>query len=126
MNLLLQWKRHQTAKNTIIGICPELPDSFCYFYIMRHAQDKFWIAVPGLSADYYNVKLILRDADISRQFCLDYLNQNLKHILQHQISEMKRRSSASIKSRTYYENLLEQQSGRSADQPPKNPFRKAS
>ncbi len=126
LNLELHWKAHPTTKETIIGICPELPDSFCYFYIMRVAKDKFWVAVPGYASKLMNVKLILRDASVARQFCMDYLTQNTKHIVENQISEMKRRSCASVNSKTYYETFLKHRLGRQPETPPKKPFRKAS
>jgi hypothetical protein len=47
LNLELHWKAHPTTKETIIGICPELPDSFCYFYIMRMADEKFWAEIKS-------------------------------------------------------------------------------
>jgi hypothetical protein len=126
MDLNIIWKRNISSVESIIGICPILPDTFCNFHIMRLASDKFWVALPGISTDFLSKRLILRDAQIARQFCLDYLNHNTKSIVEHQISEMKRRSSPSIKSRTYYETFLESRLGRQPEIPPKRPFRKAS
>lgn len=125
MNLTIYWKSHPTSKETITGICPELPDSFCNFYILRMANEKFWVAIPSYSTDYASKRLILRDPTIARQFCEDYLNQNSKSIVEHQIHEMKRRSSPSIKSLTYYEAFLQKLIG-SVEAPPKRPFKKAS
>lgn len=126
LNLELHWKAHPTTKETIIGICPELPDSFCYFYIMRMAKEKFWVAIPSYGTDYVYKRLILRDPVIARQFCQDYLNQNTRSILEHQISEMKRRSAPSIKSQIYYEAFLKERVLRKEEEPPRKPFRKAS
>jgi hypothetical protein len=123
MSLNLIWKAHLTAKECIIGICPELPDSFCNFYIMRMREDKFNITLPGFSKDALSRRIVLRDPHVARQFCLDYLQHNAKLIIEHQIYEMKRRSSPSIKSLVYYEAFLQSLMG-AAEQPPKKPFRK--
>jgi hypothetical protein len=62
LNLELHWKSHPTDKESIIGICPELPDSFCYFYIMRMAHEKFWVAMPSYGTDYVYKRLILHSS----------------------------------------------------------------
>lgn len=125
MQLELYWKAHPTSKDTIIGIGKELPDNFCHFYIMRLTPERFWVSIPSLSADYLTKRLIFRDAQTARHFCIDYLNYNAKSIIEYQLSEMKRRSTNSIKSITYYEAFLESRVMRKPDPAPKRPFRKA-
>lgn len=106
MNYIIRWKKSETQKETIIGICPELPDNFCHFSIRRISPEKFTITLPGYFSENHFRQLIFRDPEIARTFCLDYLHHNLNFIIQNQISEMKRRSYASIKPISYYENQL--------------------
>ena len=104
--MLIKWKRHPAQNDCIIGWAEELPDNMCQFAIIRLSHNKFWVMLPAMGTTNFNKRLVLRDADVARQFCQDYLDHNLKEIISNQISEMNRRSLKGFKPPIYYENLL--------------------
>lgn len=129
MELSIYWKASTTAKNTIIGVCKELPDSLCWFYISQvrgEPNKKFWIVIPSLPSNNLSIRIHVRDAMTAKLFCHDYLNDNLKSIIEHQLYEMKRRSTNPIKSATYYQAFLESSSMQKIEMAPKHPFKRAS
>lgn len=78
MNLEIYWKKHPTDKKTIIGICKELPDNFCYFYIQQVDYNRYWIMLPSMNSNNLALRLFLRDANTAREFCVDFLNNTPK------------------------------------------------
>ena len=129
MELTIYWKAHPTVKNTILGVCKELPDSMCWFYISQvrgEPNKKFWISIPSLPSNNLSIRIHVRDAMIAKLFCHDYLNDNFKPIIEHQIHEMKRRSMNPIKTLTYYEAFLERRFTRTIEPAPKHPFKRVS
>jgi len=129
MELTIYWKAHPTVKNTITGVCKELPDSFCWFYISQVKNEpnkNFLISIPSLPSNNLAIRIHVRDAMAAKLFCHDYLNDNLKVVIEHQIHEMKRRSTNPLKTVTYYEAFLEQRTNRKIEPAPKHPFKRAS
>lgn len=107
MKLKIIWHKHPSEKDTIIGICDELPDSYSQFSIRRMSKDSFWAIPATLIMDSIGTKLILRDAETAKDFCEDFLNTNIKTIVRYQIRHMKESSAKTEKSVFYYENILD-------------------
>lgn len=124
MTFELKWRKHQADKNCIEGICDWLPDQFCRFVIKKNSHGKFWVMLPTFSTENFTKQIILRDPNVAREFCHDFLNYNIKTILQNQIHEMSRRSVKGDKPQSYYQSMLNKLTNESPI--PLKPFRKAS
>jgi hypothetical protein len=89
MPLKYAWKLHPTKPKQAIGICPELPDTACHCFIQMTNDGTYWVALPTMMEDVSNKKFIFRDREIAKDFANDFLNNNLKTILQYQIHRIK-------------------------------------
>lgn len=104
----IKWRKHQKYNDYIIGMVEQLPDHYCQFLIGRLDSLKFHISLPTRGNENLSKRLILRDANVARDFCEDFLNHNLKEIVNYQLKEMQRTNMDSIKSVQYYQNFLVQ------------------
>lgn len=107
MKLKLEWNKSPRERGTFIGICEELPDSYCHFTVKRLSPDLYWIIPPTLIIESVDSKLMVRDNEIAKDFCEDFLNYNIKAILRRQITEMKGSNAQTIKPVWHYERLLQ-------------------
>jgi hypothetical protein len=108
MRLKLTWRRHPVYRENIIGICEELPDNFCNFSMAKCSEEQFQVSIPGLGSENISKRFVFKDADIAREFCEDYLNNNVKEIVRYQIDQMKRTSMNGIKPVSYYTQFISQ------------------
>lgn len=105
MNLKLSWEIFLSDKTKAIGMCEDLPDSYSTFTVIKLSDEAYWAIPPTLRADAN--KIILRDKEIAKDFCNDFLNNNLKEIIRFQIKSMKGSSAATQNSLRHYEDFLE-------------------
>lgn len=118
MKLKLAW--YKTNQNNIIeGICNKLPDDFCKFMISKLTDNTYVVNLPARGTENFDKRIRVSDANVARELCEFYLNDNFKQILRYQIHEMERRTLKTIKSATYYRALLD-------EEPVNAKFRKAS
>ncbi len=52
-------------------------------------------------------RLCLREAETAKDFCEDYLNNNIREVLHYQIREMEGSSATAVKTAGYYRALLQ-------------------
>ncbi len=102
----LNWRKHPTYKDGILGRCDELPDEFCKFSIVKVNENSFRVFLPTMGAENYSKLFIMRDPTTARDFCEDFLNYNIKEIARNQINEMKKSNLKSDKPISHYERFL--------------------
>lgn len=108
MRMALKWRRHpEYPIRVIIGQADELPDSRCWFLIVKLNNGDFSIQLPALRSEALDKRFIMRDAKIAREFCEDYLNYNLKEIIKNQLREMRNTNQHPMQPPKHYEMLLQ-------------------
>lgn len=105
MKLKLSWHKHPNYATAIIGNADELPDTFCGFTIFKVSANEYQVYLPLI--DNINTRLMCRDPSTARVICEDFLNYNLRALINHQIKEMNRSNRKWIKPISHYETLLD-------------------
>ncbi len=101
--LTLKWKR--IKKNAIQGENDFLPDNQCFFEIHKTEDNRYFISLAGRGIENMNHKIIVDCPEFAREFCENYLNDNLTQILRYQAKEISRKYVPSQESASYYENF---------------------
>ncbi|MBI3136405.1 MAG: hypothetical protein HYZ14_17150 [Bacteroidetes bacterium] len=100
----IEWR--EVSKTEIEGWCPELPDNYCRFSIIREAENDLYVKVPTTIGNA--IKLPFNDRKEAQHFCVRFLKKNLAEIVRYQIQSMKAVYGGETKMQVrYYEVILD-------------------
>lgn len=102
----IDWRKTPGKNNEIEGFCPELPDNYCRFAIVKHGENDLQVIVPTTVGS--SIKLPFEDRKDAQDFCVRFLKRNAEAIIRYQFQSMRGVFGLKTEQSTrYYESLLE-------------------